>query len=233
VTDSANPDEHPGADSATTSSGLRLRRIIAVALVGLFVLAGVFAAGRLTAPRVGTPSNTSAEAGFDRDMQLHHDQAVEMALIIRDATDDQEVRLLAYDIATAQGNQSGQLFAFLTAWNLPQAEPEPSMTWMTRPTLAGLSHDHDGSSTSAHTPGDPMPGLATPEQMAELATLSGVDAEKFFLTLMIAHHKGGVEMAEAVLDRSDYDPIVNFATGVINAQNGEIGLMERLLAERS
>ncbi|MCU1407483.1 MAG: hypothetical protein JWQ43_3786 [Glaciihabitans sp.] len=223
--------------SAEAGTGQRGRRIVAVVLVGLVLLVAVFAAGRLTAPRVGTPSNVSAEAGFARDMQVHHDQAVEMAMIVRDETTDPEVRLLAYDIATSQSNQSGQLFGYLNEWNLPQAEAEPSMTWMSRPTLAGEDHSMEGmgeaTAAPAHEPGSPMPGLATDEQMAELRTLTGVDAERFFLTLMIAHHKGGVEMAEALLARSNYGSVVSFANGVVLAQTGEIDLMERLLAERA
>src|SRR5687768_7060496 len=72
-------DADGSTGEATHPTPHRSRRIIALVLVALFVLAGVFAAGRLTAPRVGTPSNVSAEAGFARDMQTHHNQAVEMA----------------------------------------------------------------------------------------------------------------------------------------------------------
>lgn len=214
------------------ASGQRTRRIIAIVLVGLFVLVAVFVAGRLTAPRVGTPSNVSAEAGFARDMQTHHHQGVEMAMIIRDLTTDPETRLLAYDIATSQAGQAGQLYGYLTEWNLPQASPEPSMTWMTRATLAGEVHGHDAAE-AAHVPGDPMPGLATAEQIERLKSLTGVEAEKYFLELMIAHHKGALDMAEAVLDRSDYRPIVALATGVISAQESEISVMEAMLAARS
>jgi uncharacterized protein (DUF305 family) len=227
---SHNVTTAPMAESP--ASGQRTRRIIAIVLVGLFVLVSVFVAGRLTAPRVGTPSNVSAEAGFARDMQTHHNQGVEMAMLIRDLTDDEEVRLVAYDIATSQASQSGQLYGYLTEWNLPQIGPEPSMTWMTRATLAGEVHGHDAAD-AAHVPGEPMPGLATPEQMAQLRTLSGVEAEKYFLELMIAHHEGGIDMAEALLDRSDYRPVVALATGVIQAQTSEISVMEAMLSERS
>lgn len=220
----------PLADSP--ASGQRTRRIIAIALVALFVLVAVFVAGRLTAPRVGTPSNVSAEAGFSRDMQTHHHQGVEMAMIIRDATDDPETRLVAYDIATSQAGQAGQLYGYLTEWNLPQASPEPSMTWMTRATLAGEVHGHDAAE-AAHVPGEPMPGLATAEQMARLKSLTGVEAEKYFLELMIAHHEGALDMAEAILDRSDYRPVVALANGVVAAQTSEISVMEAMLAARS
>ena len=239
------------APDSSSGTGQRTRRVIAAVLAGALILVAAFAAGRISAPQTGTPGNTSVEAGFARDMQTHHEQAVEMAMMVRDLTDDANVRTLAYDIATSQSNQSGQLYGWLTEWNLPQASPEPSMTWMSAPTLAGASGHNmdmgggsDGSGTStgagatstpaaSHTPGGTMPGLATPAQMKKLATLKGVAAERMFLTLMIAHHKGGVEMAQALLDRSDYRVTADFARAVIYAQTSEIQMMEDMLKKRS
>lgn len=74
------------------------------------------------------PLDTSTEADFARDMQVHHNQGVELAFLDRDRTDDSEVRLLAFDIATTQGQQSGQLYGWLAERGLAQASSEPSMT---------------------------------------------------------------------------------------------------------
>lgn len=213
------------------AKSLSLRAIAAIVAAVLVVAVGAFAIGRLSAPVSSTPSSTSAEAGFARDMQTHHDQAVDMALTVRDASDNPQIRLLAFDIATAQNNQSGQMAGWLDVWGLPQASPEPSMTWMSRPALSGAESEH-GSHDASHTPGDPMPGLATSEQMQELKSLEGVEAEKLFLELMIEHHKGGVEMAEAVLDRSRERVVVTLAKNVVKSQSGEIELMEGLLGAR-
>jgi uncharacterized protein (DUF305 family) len=101
------------------------------------------------------------------------------------------------------------------------------MTWMTRPTLSGEGHNH--GTEGAHSPGDPMPGLATAEQIAELKSLTGADAEKLFLELMIAHHQGAIEMAEAVLDRTDVRVVRELATTIVNSQTGEIAYMQTLL----
>jgi uncharacterized protein (DUF305 family) len=49
---------------------------------------------------------------------------------------------------------------------------------------------------------------------------------------MIAHHAGGVDMAEAVLDRSATRSVDDLARSVITSQESEIRLMERLLSER-
>jgi uncharacterized protein (DUF305 family) len=214
--------------------GRRLRLTVAAVIVAVLIIFSAFAVGRL-AGNPGTPSTTSAEAGFARDMQAHHNQAVELALIVRDLTDNEEVRLLAYDMATSQSNQSGQMLGWLNSWGLPQAESEPSMTWMTRPAIGQVT-GHEGmsgmTSESDHTPGAPMPGLATFAQTQQLSTLTGVAAERYFLELMIVHHEGGVLMAEALLERSNERVVVDLASGVVKAQSSEIRYMRELLAER-
>ncbi len=200
--------------------------MVAAAIV---VTIGAFALGRATAPGSPTPGQNSAEAGFARDMQVHHAQAVEMALIVRDSSDDASVRSIAYDIATSQAQQSGQMFGWLAAWGLSQAANEPSMTWMTRPARDGSAHHDDAS---VHTPGDPMPGLATSAELATLRTATGIDAERVFLELMIEHHRGGVDMAKAVLTRTSEKVVTELATSIVVAQSSEIGAMQNLLDAR-
>jgi uncharacterized protein (DUF305 family) len=196
-------------------------------VAAVLIAVAAFCVGRLTAPVSGSPDTSSAAAGFARDMQVHHNQAVEMALIVRDRTPDDEVRLLAYDIATSQGQQSGQMYGWLESWGLPQASVDPPMTWMSLPAL-------DGSDQHEHGDGAPetMPGYATGDQIAELEAASDVDAERIFLRLMIAHHHGGVEMAEAVIARTEQPEVLTLARGIVTAQSAEIELMESLLAER-
>ncbi|MFD4761767.1 DUF305 domain-containing protein [Streptomyces sp. NPDC058439] len=46
----------------------------------------------------GAPSDASVDAGFARDMSIHHQQAFEMPFIVRDRTSDMAARQLAYDI---------------------------------------------------------------------------------------------------------------------------------------
>ncbi|UDF12402.1 DUF305 domain-containing protein [Antiquaquibacter oligotrophicus] len=214
-----------------SSTGAGRGRLLAAAIVvALVLVGGAFAIGRVTAPVVVLPTTTSADAGFARDMQVHHQQAVQMAMIIRDRTDDPAVRQLAYDIATTQAQQAGQMYGWLASWGLPQLG-EPAMTWMTRPAPDGSEHGHSGD-TPTHEPGAPMPGMATLDQLNELSELSGVEAERLFLELMIAHHQGGVEMAEGVLARTDTTVVRDLATSIVKAQESEIALMESMLAER-
>ncbi|WP_414171239.1 DUF305 domain-containing protein [Clavibacter tessellarius] len=210
--------------------GRRLRIGLAAGIVAVALVVAGLLVGRVTAPVSAlTPSTNSAEAGFSRDMQVHHEQAVQMSLMIIDRTDDPEVKLIAQDIAQAQSQQAGQMYAFLTSWGLDQAPSQPRMTWMTLPTLDGKT-DH---SSMDMTPGATMPGLASQADLEELQGLTGVDAERKFLTLMIAHHRGGVEMAQALLDRSRNPLVTDLANGMVMIQDKEILYMQQLLDARS
>ena len=244
MTDTGRDEATDAAVPTRASRGRRLRLVVAgVLTVALVLLVGI-AVGRLSSPNPVTPGTESVEAGFSRDMQVHHEQAVQMAMIVRERTDDPAVRSLAYDIALTQSQQAGQMFAWLELWSLPQAPSEPTMTWMSRPTLDGAYGDHEHEATTAggtggsatpvatHEPGGRMPGLATDDQLAALQAASGVEAERMFLTLMIAHHRGGVEMADAILARSDVRQVRVFATGMVQSQESEITAMQEMLAER-
>ncbi|MFI5755475.1 DUF305 domain-containing protein [Streptomyces sp. NPDC051569] len=227
--------------------------ITAVVLAVLFAgTATVIAAGRDDGPATArTPSADSADAGFARDMSVHHQQAVEMSFIVRDSTDDEDVRRLAYDVANTQANQRGMLLGWLDLWGLPKVEAgQEPMTWMTRmPADMDMDHgqmDHGGQSgqsgqmdhgqaddqgQQAHD-GSLMPGMATNAELDQLRTARGKQAEILYLQLMTDHHKGGVAMAQACARMCVVGPEKDLAEGMVAAQRSELGLMADLLKER-
>ncbi|NNM44473.1 DUF305 domain-containing protein [Knoellia sp. DB2414S] len=241
--------------------------MLAIGLVAVAALLVAGLVGWLLAGR-DVPSGGSAEAGFARDMQAHHAQAVEMAFIIRDKTDDPTLRAVAYDIATSQQQQIGQMYGWLVQWGLPQTGSQQPMAWMTGHDLSGMS-SHGSTSTSPTTvastgtstgtsTGGPsgsssasgMPGMAgmggdgssgamarmgmaTPQQLATLRAATGVEAERQFLTLMIRHHQGGIEMAKAVLARTNRAEVRTLAQAIVTAQAAEITQMQQLLDARA
>ena len=159
------------------------------------------------------PGEHSAEAGFARDMVVHHAQAVEMASIIEGKTNDPEVRSLAADITLTQQAQIGQMQGWLDVWNLSPTGTGESMAWMGHPT--------DG----------PMPGMATPEEIERLGELPPDRADDLFLRLMIPHHEAAIPMAQAAMERSD-DPVVDtFAEKVVASQRVEVKNMQQMLEE--
>jgi len=204
----------------------RSRLVAAAIVVAVLLGAGGFLIGRFSSPTPVVPADSSAAAGFLRDMQVHHAQAVDMAMTIRDISDDPALRRLAYDIALGQSNQSGQMYGLLESWGLSQASSQPPMAWMSGPVIDGSSGDHGHTASSDGT----MPGMATAAQLTELRSATGVAAERLFLTLMIAHHQGGLAMAEGVLARTTVPQVVSMAKGIEVSQQSDIDAMTAMLA---
>lgn len=182
-----------------------------------------FNVGRATATP-SPPSELSADAGFARDMQAHHAQAVEMSMLVLERSSTPEIRTMAYDIALSQQQQSGQMFAWLRAWGLSQASAAEPMAWM-----RGTSHNHATAPASAQA-SQAMPGMASDEDMVRLRKATGKEADTIFLTLMINHHQGGVAMADAAVQRATTETVRSFAAKTIAAQTNEITAMQQMLA---
>ncbi|GGU78029.1 DUF305 domain-containing protein [Streptomyces filipinensis] len=168
----------------------------------------------------GTPGPESADAGFARDMAVHHQQAVEMSYIVRDRTGNEEVRRLAYDIAQTQANQRGMLLGWLDLWELPKVSAEPPMTWMG---MGDMASGKDGAL---------MPGMATNTELNKLRSLSGKRAEVLYLQLMTDHHKGGIHMAEGCVAKCTVGVEKRLAQGMVDAQQSELQVMAGMLKER-
>ena len=168
----------------------------------------------LTADEAIAIANTSyspADARFMQDMIPHHHQALEMAALVADRTNRQELIDVAGRINTSQDDE----IEFMQQWLRERGErvPEPTA--------------HDAMHTS-HS----MAGMATPEQMAKLAAARGTDFDRLFLQLMITHHEGAVTMVEELLEQpgAAYDPVLfEFVNDVTNSQSAEIERMHALL----
>lgn len=214
--ESLSAQDYPSVDRTSGKptaggAGLRARWLFAVAL--LLILATVLGFW-IGARQTTFPAENSAEVGFARDMAMHHAQAVEMATFLRDQSEDPEMRQLAIDIMLTQQAQIGQMQGWLTLWGRPLARIEPAMAWMGMPTT-GL-----------------MPGMADADAINRLRTLTGVEADGQFLQLMIPHHRAGVIMAQAVLDRSEQPAVRALAQAIVRAQESEINYMQALLQQK-
>lgn len=216
-----------GTDTAPASRPLPGWAVVAIVAVLIGALA--FAIGRFTAFGAttvpSTPSTTSADAGFARDMQEHHAQAVTMAMEIYRKTEDPELRVLAYDIATGQAAQRGEMFDWLVQWGLPQARSGPAMAWMTD---SGAGHDHGGTAPATDAEAHAAMGMASDAELAALAQATGPEADCLFLSLMIRHHEGAVPMAQAAVDLAEDARVVSFAQAVVAGQSAEIDRMQSM-----
>ncbi|WP_328539102.1 DUF305 domain-containing protein [Streptomyces sp. NBC_00344] len=202
--------------------GTRLTAVAAVVLALLCAAAATtaFTMGGDSRPAAARPTAGSPDAGFARDMSVHHQQAVEMSFVVRDRTKNTEVRRLAYDIANTQANQRGMMMGWLNLWSLPVSDASRlPMQWM-------------GMGEEPSADGALMPGMATRAQMADLAKLSGKQAEIRYLQLMTAHHKGGIHMAEGCVQLCKVPAERKFAQGMVASQQSEVQLMSSMLKQR-
>ena len=227
--------ELPAADVPPAPARQPLRAVLlAVIAVGLVVLGGglavAFGIGADEAP--ATPTADSVDAGFSRDMAVHHLQGVEMANLALERSTDPEVRQLAFDISATQTNQAGRMQGWLALWGLPLTGAE-HMTWMGDDAVAG--HDMSGTGMGdmdMGTDGAVMPGMATEEELAQLRTLSGTAFDVEFLRLMTRHHQGGAEMARYAAEHADQDAVRALARSIADAQQAETTTMTSMLTAR-
>jgi uncharacterized protein (DUF305 family) len=181
------------------------------------------------------PADNSVDAGFARDMTTHHGQAVQMAQVVRDRSTDPGMRLLAYDIETQQLGQMGQMRGWLQSWGLSEQTDRVPMSWMVELSPSGTAssgHAHQSGGTVTLGPNGLMPGMATPEEMDRLRSLSGPELDTYFLQLMIRHHQGGLPMARYAAENARLDYVRDFADRIGDAQAAEIVTMEQSLRER-
>jgi uncharacterized protein (DUF305 family) len=212
TTDSA-PDEAPVAADGGRGATRRFGTLALAAAVVVGLLLGY--AGGLLTPTVTRPGDSSAEAGFARDMSTHHAQAVQLGLMAFQQGEDPEVRQIGGDIATGQQGEIGTMQTWLRLWKLDPTGDQPAMAWM--PDGAGLVKD------------GLMPGMAPP---AELTTLSGSRGRQFdvlFLQLMIRHHLGGIHMIQGILDEGHDDDVLTVAQTMKNTQQTDLTNLQAAL----
>ncbi|WP_246843135.1 DUF305 domain-containing protein [Allokutzneria sp. NRRL B-24872] len=156
------------------------------------------------------PKPNDADALYVERMIPHHAQALEMTKLVPSRAASEPVKTMADRIEKSQGPE----IEAMKGWLRNNGKPVP-----------GTGHDHGGDA-SQHAG---MPGMATPEQLRELAGLTGAPFEKRFVELMIAHHEGALTMAEQVR-RDGADVFVEqMADDVVATQTAEIATMRSLL----
>ncbi|MET0460357.1 MAG: DUF305 domain-containing protein [Ilumatobacteraceae bacterium] len=206
-------DDHDGGDDddvIVLSWWQHPANVIAL-IVATALIAGMI--GWLIVDANDDDSGNAVDIGFLQDMRIHHEQAVEMAFTYLSLPDtDASLQTVARSILYGQSIDIGRMIQMLRGMGAPEAaETDEAMAWMGMPT----THDQ-------------MDGMATQEQLNELANASGTDADRLFVELMVAHHQGGVHMAEAAVDAGDNAEVRAMAESFIKGQQGEIAELEML-----
>jgi len=151
-----------------------------------------------------------ADVAFTTDMIPHHRQAIEMAAMAAERSQDPEVKNLAATIQAAQQPEIDTMSSWLQAWG----QPVPEAT-------AGTEGGHGGMHD--------MPGMMTAEEMNRLRDETGVGFDRTFLTMMIEHHEGAIRMAQAEQANGSNPEAVALAKKIAEDQQAEIKTMQELL----
>ncbi|MEU1301755.1 DUF305 domain-containing protein [Streptomyces shenzhenensis] len=166
--------------------------------------------GHGAAPSASADATTAAhnaqDVAFAQGMIPHHRQALDMARLAADHASSAQVKDLATRIEKAQDPEITTMTGWLTAWD----EKVPA---------AGMAHTgHSG-----------MAGMMDDKDMTALEKATGKDFDTMFLTMMVEHHKGAVEMATTEKSEGAYGPAKSLADAVVTAQHAEIEEMRQLL----
>lgn len=155
--------------------------------------------------------HTDADVEFMQGMIPHHAQALDMAALVEERTQSQDIRLLAKRIEISQRDE----IALMSRWLEERGEEVPGQ------------HAHHMME------GHLMPGMLTAADMAELAGARGADFDRLFLEHMIRHHEGAIVMVKALFaspGAGQETDMFTFASHVDADQQIEIRRMKEMLA---
>jgi uncharacterized protein (DUF305 family) len=191
-------------------------------LLLLAVLAACAGTGRQAVPapvgfQVPTPVS-AADVEFMTGMIHHHAQAVAMARWAPTHGASTSLQVLAERIVVGQQDE----IALMQSWLRDRGRPVPEATpGPMRMRMGGMEHEML------------MPGMLSPEQMAQLDKARGAEFDRLFLTFMIQHHEGAITMVDKLFGSqgAGQDEVVfRFASDVYADQTTEIERMEKMLA---
>ncbi|MDX5570001.1 DUF305 domain-containing protein [Streptomyces sp. ID05-04B] len=181
---------------------------------GSTAAAGSASASASASAGVAAGAHNAQDVSFAQGMIPHHRQALEMARLATGRASSAQVEALAARVEKAQEPEIRTMSGWLTSWG----EDVPTSSGSMAESMPGM--DHSGSG---------MPGMMAASDMAALKKASGKDFDAMFLTMMVDHHKGAVDMATAEKKKGAYAPATSLADDIVAAQTAEITDMNKLL----
>ncbi|MDY6995313.1 MAG: DUF305 domain-containing protein [Actinomycetota bacterium] len=168
---------------------------------------------QLEAPVItGEPAGyNAADVAFASSMVPHHKQAVELATMAPEHTDNPAVLAVADQIAATQVPEINILNVFLVQWN-------------ENPEIGSGGHAGHGQSMQGS-----MQGTVDDATLARLESLQGPEFDTLWLESMISHHQGAIQMAEAEVADGENVDAVAMAEMMVSTQQAEIEQMRQIL----
>jgi uncharacterized protein (DUF305 family) len=216
----------------------RIAVIYAVVAVGLAVLApahagtpqdaAFLAENQAAMNKMMAGMNIKPSGDVDHDftamMIPHHQGAIDMAQAELQYGRNQKLLRIAQEIVVEQLQE-------IAAMRLANGEPA-SPTWVT-----SGAHDAPAAAASHKTnPGGDAPFIsrsnaAMDKMMTDMAVKPTGDVDHDFVAMMVPHHQGAIDMAQAELQYGQNPPLKTIAQEIIVDQMQEIALMRLALGE--
>jgi uncharacterized protein (DUF305 family) len=170
-----------------------------------------------TPPGLGRLPFTDADVDFMAGMIPHHAQAIVMAGWAPSHGARKDVAIFCERIVVGQGDE----IALMQQWlrDRGQTVPDAAST-RHRMKMNGVEHDML------------MPGMLTDQEMAALDRARGPEFDRLFLTGMIKHHQGAIDMVDVLFKSygaAQDETVFKFASDVYADQSIEIDRMHQML----
>ena len=199
--------------------------LIAASVVGAVVLGWLVFQNRSVSapPKTAPPASNNRnqpdpskhsfdDVDFSRKMIVHNQQAIEMTETILATSTNQAVRDIASDIQQEQQSAEEQYKSWLGEWN---------------ETYTNLS---DFPEMDGHDMYPTYLGLASATNMATLKAATGSDADRLFISLMIAHHEGAIQ-GDGTSSLLQYGKLIEFKNKSLTSYKNDIKRLEDLQKE--
>ena len=152
---------------------------------------------------------TDADVEFISGMIPHHTQAILISGWAPSHGANSQIRTLTERIVVGQSDD----LVLMKQWLADRGKPVPDPS----------AHDH-----AMH-----MPGMLSAEQMAQLDAARGTEFDRLFLTFMIQHHQGALQMVNKLFGSSgaaNDDFVYKMGSDIHAEQETEIERMKLMLA---
>jgi len=170
-----------------------------------------------TPPGLGRLPYSDADVEFMSGMIPHHAQAVVMAGWAPTHGARPDVAILCERIVVGQRDE----IALMQTWLQDRGQRVPDAT-STRHVMKMNGTEHEML----------MPGMLTDEEMAALDRARGAEFDRLFLTGMIKHHQGAIDMVDVLFKAygaAQDETVFKFASDVYADQSTEIARMREML----
>ncbi|MEU7240222.1 DUF305 domain-containing protein [Streptomyces sparsogenes] len=153
--------------------------------------------------------HNQADVTFAQQMIPHHRQAIAMADMAEEHASSSQVKAFAQKIQKEQKPEIQTMTGWLKAWG------------------ERVPHGMEGMGHNA------MPGMMSDHDMHQMKSASGNAFDTMFLTMMIKHHQGAIDMAKTEKQHGAYGPAKKMAAGIVTTQTAEITQMRTMLGTSS